>query len=412
MRKILVGGVLTGFAFASFLYTGCGGDDTAGPGGADGGRDVTSADTGGGQDTAPPDVEVSDSGGGDTNPPPPNGKLIVVHASPDAPALRFCYGVGTKDDGSDTAVVGSFTAAPDTVRPGQPYPGLFAGTGGVLPDTGVNLANLALTPFVISAALPLMAGETADAGPDGGKEDTCTQLVGANGKGGILQPGTGFIQFPTIPTKTVLPATTTLIAAVGCLPTAQDTSASTTRCGADYNATTGNLKLLLFKLDRTAIAGKIGVQVAHAASAWDGVLGAAAQVTAILQPDGGPLDLINPPDAGLQFGKLLPAPASSVATADLSPSNIFAVTTVAANGTTVNTLPLPLGIVAKLTNGTGVSADGGAYFTDGQNYAFLLLGDPSAEQLVLPDGGPNPAYAGYGLHVVAFPTDPDLPTTF
>jgi hypothetical protein len=268
------------------------------------------------------------------------------------------------------------------------------------------LSSVVVTGFVILASK--ITAETADAG---GAEKTCDALVGMKGQGGTLTKNTDYFQLASIPKGALANDTTVLIAATGCLPKAADGTADTARCGSDWTAGGGNVAAKLFVLDRAiADATKMGAQVAHVASAWDGVIAAAhggpvTQVTGFATP---------PPDAsalgapltptGINFDELKPMVAASRGV--VGENDFFYVRTVGADAGLVAAFALPLHTIVTLTNGspTGTGPDGGAYFIAGTNYTFVLLGDPTAQQLVA-DGGLNPNYKGYGLHVIAFPND-------
>src|SRR5262249_5301965 len=73
------------------------------------------------------------------------GKVLVVHASPNFPAVRWCFAAGLKADGSD-AVPLAATPLPDT---GQGFPQLAPGAGFVLPDIG-DLSGV-VVPYAIDA---------------------------------------------------------------------------------------------------------------------------------------------------------------------------------------------------------------------------------------------------------------------
>jgi hypothetical protein len=92
------------------------------------------------------------------------------------------------------------------------------------------------------------------------------------------------------------------------------------------------------------------------------------------------------------------------------PNNLPWPGTVTLEGTTPVPVPgdviaIPLSGIFQLSRWdlSTASAGGGAQFSAGQNYTFILVGDPEAAQIVLADGGANPAYDGRGVHFLAFP---------
>ena len=106
----------------------CSGDDTVSD--TDAGGDATTDGY-----TPPQDSGPTDSGqdAGEL------AKLIMVHGSPDIPAVRICFSVGLAADLSDQAVT-PLPPLPNQISGPLPYPGLFPGTGGVIPRTGTEPA--------------------------------------------------------------------------------------------------------------------------------------------------------------------------------------------------------------------------------------------------------------------------------
>jgi hypothetical protein len=377
--RLGIGAVLFVGGGAAAFVAGCGGDDTSAAPGTDAGND---------------DATLSDSGGGAEDGGLARGKVIVVHASPDVPAVRFCFGTGNNDDGSDTQV-GPLPALPHLSRPGQPFPGIFPGTGSPLPDI-TDLSQRAVTGFVILAEK--IVGDNGDAGT----ERDCPALLGANGQGGALTKLVDYFQLATIPKGTFANGTTTLIAATGCFPKALDPSASANLCGADFNELTGNLSGRLFKLDRVTQAGTLGAQVLQVSPSLDAESdGGTGLTTGFLAADGGPLADGGPIviTTGQKYGELKPDQAAQNAGIASNAENVAFFTAVGATAT-----PLPLPIITQLTTGAAdTQLDGGPYYQDNMNYTFVVLGVPGQPLTV--DGGVN----GHALHYLAFPNDPQLP---
>jgi phosphoribosyl 1,2-cyclic phosphodiesterase len=212
----------------------CDGDTTP-PSFFDGGSDATTSDVV--QDGPGPDVVTTT-----------HAKVIVVHASPDVPTVRVCFAIGLQNDGSD-GVIAPISPLPQT--------GLAPGTGGALPDLGVDLSQRALTPYVILASKITSSAAR------------CDTLAG---DAGTLTQNVDYFVLPTIKNGTLAPSTTFLVAATGCVPSAIDPAADTTTCGASYDSTKGNLSLQIFTLDRViGNTQRFGAQVAHVASPAAGV---------------------------------------------------------------------------------------------------------------------------------------------
>ena len=190
IRCGIASAVLGGVVAVGMVAAGCGGDDNgaAGGNGTDSGTDATQPPPG--DDSGPVGDDGSpgshpDSGVGadaDAAAAPVHGKVILVHASAYAPALRFCFGSVTGDAGDVTIVPGVYPA-PNTAL------GVPPGTGGPAADTPVDLASRTLEIYAINAAsvasvLPRTAGS----------ELTCAQLIGdkalaADGGGLALTQG-------------------------------------------------------------------------------------------------------------------------------------------------------------------------------------------------------------------------------
>jgi hypothetical protein len=437
---ILVGGA------GGLAALGCSGDDNVGPG----------LDAGSDSPISPPDNFVPPVDGNvDSNPPPTDAppapkhaKLILVNASPDFGPARFCF--ATSPDGTTFTIAG-VPARPDTVGVsplGTPLPpGLYQGTGGPLPDL-LDYSQIAVRAYVIHSAS--IATQTADAGA---AEKTCDQLVGT---GGSLTAGQDYFQIPgnngSIPKGLLAHNTTWVIALTGCGPAAPNDAGdgtgipqSTARCGADWTGATGNIDAKLFQLDTTTAApdGGFGAQTVHAASALDGIEQAlldqatglplgVAQNTGFAAPgvDGGPptplglialmqtYNTVAPAAAAPNLGVVLANQASPTG------SNVYSVVTVATNADAavvddagqpmvVDQFGLPLGVISLLSTGVPGGPDGG-YFQAGENYGFVIVGDPEAEPLfVFDDAGTpsqNPNYNGFGVHVIAFPAHLAVPT--
>lgn len=435
---ILAGGAMAGLA------AGCGGDDTTGPGATpdSGHADVTQGD-----------VNVPDSPAAETGPktdaeagppPAPNGKVLIAHASPylfnaEGGGIRFCFATAK---GNNAPAVPPLVALPDDdskLPAGQPFPGVFPGTGGALPDFGLDLSQYSITGYIISAAKLKALNEVKS----NATEDFCDTLIGSDGKGKASNPnakltlGTDYFQVNTIPAGTVTKGTTTFVALTGCQSGATDQSTILKCGGAAYaGAANGNLAVQFVHLDRNATNGALGYQFANAAMPWDnvaaspltgsaayaGTVGLFLSMSADAGPDGSPaLVPVTPPTPPQKEGQI--SDAGSKADLGKDPSNTyFGVLAIGADGgpvippgsQTPYQFALPLKVIQALTYGPASLADGGNEFANGSNYTFILLGDPdpNTQQLFIADDAgnrvPNPQYRGYGVHIIAFQNDPPL----
>lgn len=382
MMATVATGIAAGFAA-------CTGDDTPPAVFPDAGSDVVVVDTG--TDVSTPDAA-----------PLENAKVIVVHASPDVPAVRVCFGIGTKADGSD-AILSPLPPLPDVrSSSGQPYPGVFPGFGAQMPDVKVDLSPVAVTPFVVFASA-VKDVERIDGGTaDGGALAGCSKLIG--GDAASLVAGVDYLKLPTIPQGTLAKGTTLLLAMTGCLPIATDPNATAAKCGSDYNGGTGNVAAKLFVLDRKlGDPAKLGTRVIHASQPLDGVntaagsIGLVASLTTVFDGGSGSQTIVAAGD-GFKFGEQKPTASLGVTFPVAAADGTFSIAGALADGGTVSAASFPLTNVHALSTGASTGAD--AYFGKGHNVAFVVVGDPS--QSLVTDAGTN----GTALHVLAFPTDP------
>ncbi len=387
-NKWLAWGFVAAVAGAATAGTAaCSGDDTSTP--QDAGSDMNVIDDG------VPDTGT-DTGSDAADAGPARAKILVVHASPDVPPVRICFAVGTKSDGSD-AVIAPFPPLPDKTEGSLPFPGLFPGTGGPLPDLGADLSQKVIVPYVIIASK--VASDVAPA--DGGVAPVaCDTLL--QGDGG-LTANVDYMKLPPIPSGTFMPGKTLLLAATGCLPTSADPNANVIACGADYDSTLGNVAIKIFDLDRIiADTQKSGAQVAHLSpKLFTGLLAGVTEIDA--GSDAGVVyEPITPNNAPVNYAQLKPAPAASLS---LPPASNAALVLSAVNpdgGAPIATFPVPFTFIYASTTGQLVGAD--QYFTANSNYTFVVVGDP--QKAFLSDAGVD----GYGLHVLAFPNDPPIPS--
>jgi hypothetical protein len=422
IRMGLAAFVLVGGA-GVLLAAGCGSNSNGTTPPNDGGTDSTmgNPDMGSSPDTGTPDTVGPSDAGQDTGPvcvlPGPfdagnnDSHLILVHASPDAPPLRICFAI----NGS----VAPLAPLPKTVV------GLPPGTGGGVPDLE-DLSGYAVTGYAIPS--PTLAAMS-----DGGVNTTsCPLLIGTDGSGtgsgGLLTLGRDYFNIGTFPAGTFAHSTTQLIAATGCLPGEDGGSGipPQLRCGSNYDPDGGNLNALVFSVDRSVAAGMFGAQILHVAQALDGLESAevtqpVTQVVAFATPsgDGGaptailpPISALPPPfgGTGIVFGQLQEPTATKYASTVAADTNIIgfqAYLQTADGGQIPGTGGgLPLSAVVELSTGAA-DTPSCPYFQGGENYTFVLLGDPSSGPFVAADGGINL----YGVHVLAFPNNIHPPPT-
>ena len=461
------------------VASGCSGDDNNPVTGNDGGtgNDGSTGTTGTTGMDGSTGTTGHDGGGNDgsVDAAPPNpAELVLVHAAPYVPPARFCFATV---NASDAGTIVPIAPAPDTPNPVTPgnIPAIVNGTiGAFSPSSGAELKTLTIRPYLITNIAAIAGDVNADGGvgvgPDGGAEETCSQLVGAKGRlsaTGVDGGPPDYWQLNDIPSGTLQDNGAYLLSLVGCLP-GLDPTAGAAKCGSDYNPATGNVKVTYTALDTTTAApdGGIGIQFTNLSSALQG------EPFVVPNPDGGaPLPIHGPASAGVIPGIVLP-PTTDGGSPTFSP---FGATPVSFDGTKVSALVavsidpaalstatlgqlpiiaavtepptddagsqgvpypgrtvviddagdttfvpgdligLPFSTVQSLSRWDLSTADASTpkNFAAGQNYTFALVGDPQAPPLaIIGDAGTpvqNPAYDGRGLHFVAFPNKFAMP---
>jgi hypothetical protein len=295
-----------------------------------------------------PDATVMPDGPAMTDAPPdvfvPQVKVLVVHASPNLPAIRLCFAVGSKPDGSDATFVDA---------PPFPDPRVDPGGAFVLPKIG-DLSGV-VVPYAINA--------TKATG-----QSSCASVLALDAG---LVPGGDYQKLAPIPAGTIAGMKTVLLAVTGCLGTTFDANASAARCGSDFSPLLGNLAMRAFELDRSPHNGQLGVQLAHLSPPLSTV--AAALKNA---PDASPI-FIAPIATSVRYLETKPTPAAAVVIPSVQ-STVISVDVLDPDGgvnpIATYTFPLP----------------GDAGIINGANTTFTLLGEPDS-----------------GLRVIALPNDPN-----
>lgn len=377
---------------ASALGLACDGDDT--PAGVL--PDGAAVDTQAQPDTSLSDAAPSFDAG-------PHAKAILVHASPDLPAVRVCLAIGSKADGSDAVIV-PLPPLPDRTVSPAPYPGLFPGTGGALPDLGFDLSGKVVVPYVLLAE-PLASDARTDAGPP---PFNCAELLNPGGDASLTAGS--FLKLPPVAAGTFASGKTKLVAVTGCIANEPKGSAL---CGASYNVLQGNVGLTVFDLDRAALASasQVGLQVAHLSAPTEGEIQGGPSV-GIAAGLAGPLDaaagdaFVEPVAIGVHYGEIGPSTATRVGLASVD-ETLFAINVLSPDGgVPLAGFGVPLSLVYTAT--TGQVSGASSYFATGANYTFVVVGDP-AEPAFL-DAGGLPVFNGRTLHFLAFPNDPVVGT--
>jgi hypothetical protein len=334
-------------------------------------------------------------------------KLQLVNAATDfgpsnpSGALRICYQIGA--GGQSTWA--PLPPLPNRTSTGLPFPGVFPGTGGPVDGTGVDLASLTITPYVMNAAKleAIGAGSTVTAGND----TTCEDLI-ANSKKGALTKGADYWQLPDIAAGKFPKENSYILVLTGC---AGDSTKTATECGTGFTtgaAGNGNLAIQIFQLDnQTKIdTDKMGVQYIQVSPS----LGAAiAKASGGLQSKSLPaIESGQPADPAT--AKYFASDGGSPGIDYLGP--ITTVTqisgvTVASDSFTANpgapALAVPIPKVAALSFGAAAAA--APPYANGASFTFIAVGDALED----PDGGNSGAtFNTKSIHYLALPNNPTV----
>lgn len=400
LRLSLASMIVAGIGAGSVLQ-GCSDDDVTPS--ADSGVKTDSAAT----STATPDSSTTSTTTvtPDAAPPPKSQKIIFVHAA------NWLGTEWEKGEGAAEGLNGSvrlcLKAGPAGTNPFLPVPalpnteadiggglkfrGLLRGTGGVLPAS-TNFSTTRLEGFALNATRLAAKGIVNEScgdlfskgfGLDGG--------VGTDAGSTPLVDGVDYINVGEIPAGTFANESTFVVSVTGCAKGLPDTDAvNKARCGgAAYDATTGNLKLNILKLDRGAVgATELGAQFIHAASAVP------ANVPVVP-------GVVNPGDGGADAGSFK-AFAGSTPIA-FSPDKVSALAKLPGVSLTADRLTLNPGVSAlsQYTFESAVAATAAKTpVALGAGFVYIAVGDP---------GRGDTAPGNLRLHFLAFPTDPTVP---
>jgi hypothetical protein len=350
---------------------------------------TSNVDGGGGFDSGPgsdatTDAPLADSSSAQDGQAALPTTALFVQASPSLPDVRLCWGTGTAIDG-----VVPFPG--DGAMPGSNYPGVPLGGVVAMPDaTPLALPDLTLYAIDAENLARLEEGQPAPL-------PTCDALVcgpGSNLPSPCLRYNFDYWPVQTITGAGVLAQRDNVIALSGCLPASLDPSATPAVCGADYDATSGNLHADVLQLTATKPVGLWSVQAAQlspALAAFEGEGGAslvsfgaentaAAIAVATLTGEGS----LAPPatvvfEAGLPgYGQL--GFAVDVVGSDSGAGHLW----------------MSLADSLQLIDPT---QDPTQFFGQPRTYLVAVVGDPNAPHAFAPVTG-DAGYDGKGLHVL------------
>jgi hypothetical protein len=329
-----------------------------------------------------PDAPAGDAAATDSGPPPAPG-VLFVQGAPSLSDVVFCWSVG----GAGPSMT-DFPYPWGTPMPATNYAGVPGGGAAALADASSMLGG-DLTIYVIGAH----AIASALHGVDCSNSDKCTCYNVINNDG--LDTSVKH-QLGPIPAGAIVPGATVVLWVRGCV--IGDPNASVERCGADWDVSTGNLRMDFASVPGAPLpapeAGVFAVQAAQLSPALAGLAGDAGAV--------------------ISFGAQGATDASIVTTLS-APDQVqpSAPLQLATN--------IPLASFGQLGFAVDVKGDGGAhlwmslaqsldlvdptqdpsqYFAQPTSYLVTVVGDPAGAP---PGGGGDAAYDGTGLHLLVLP---------
>jgi len=333
-------------------------------------------------------------GGAEASVPPAHALFVL--GSPSLPDARLCWSVN--------GVVPQVVPFPGAgAMPGSNYPGIPLGGAASLDGDASLPVGTQLTLYAIDAEnlARLEQGQAT--------QDTCDKLI--CGQGVNLMPPClryGLDYWPVAPTSAVVPGSN-VVAIVGCLASGLDPTATTARCGVDWAADAGNLRVDVSSLGLASGPGDAGdasdsgspgsltVQVALLSPALTALM---------LAPDAGS-HLLNVSFGSEDGGTVVAAVAQEGPVG--TPSTVTLGSGLAAYGQLGFSVDLP-GVpaahewmsLAQAQQLVDPTEDPAVYFGQPRTYLVAILGDPNATHaFATGDAG----YDGTGLHllVVAAP---------
>jgi hypothetical protein len=329
----------------------------------------------GGTEEAGDGSSVGDSGMSDGGITP--SVILAVHGSPDLFDFRICLAESPSPSASDARFDSDVAPWPyDGAHP-MPmsnYAGVPVGGGAALPREIVPNGGAYIVPYVIDAHQLAMSGAPTAA---------CAQRVGpacTPGSGSCLKTS-DYVQLAPISVRDIAGPGAKILAVVGCV------NNGASACDATQNGTLRARVIALAPSQRLSI-DQLGVQLAHAAPAIGPMT---ATLDAVVGGTGTFLvtQFESAPPNGAIVGR--PMGQSSLAWGSQG------VTIVAGDAG----VRMSLADIQRVVDPSVLPS---TLFQDGVGYAFVVVGDPAAQNPLYTDGGLNARYDGKALHVIALPT--------
>jgi hypothetical protein len=327
-----------------------------------------------------------------------HARLVLVNGSPNAPALRFCFGTG--DPSAGGTELAAAPALPDddiaSAANGLPYPGVFAGAGAPAADPQADWSRSAVAFYAINAERIRSQVRSQDAA-----QANCRALLGPDGGGALLTMNQDYWYLGAVPPGSMADGTAWLTAIVGCLPGVADSGPP---CDGALDGSTppSTMGGGLWQLDNTTAvdAGSedaFGAQFVNASFALAGPAGKGVAASAgVYTGDAAALDSRVPVSPDAIPGALRPATLAEVSGVAFDADSGFYFEATLPDG---GVLDVTSSFPAMQKSTWGVSVPEGGAFEYGRGFVFVLVGDPS-----VPDpGGAGSTRAG---RLLAFPTNP------
>jgi hypothetical protein len=302
--------------------------------------------------------------------------ILAVHASANLYDFRLCFGFA---GGGPILPFPAYPDDPTHPMPETNYPGVPVGGAALLPT--IALPNAPLAVYVIPAYYLQSQGYVA-----GANEPTCDDLI-LN----VLDKQN--VEYFTIPAVTLPPGGGAVVIAIeGCAAGMGVAAGSVAQCGASFSATTGNLSALAGALVSSPDdAGAWTMQLAELSPSFGEEAGTGAALTYIDPTIDASIPLAAPESSISASSVTVPLDEAGVSSAYfvIGPSSS---TPVAESLASIEYFQSP-------------SSNPFTYFSARAAYFVAIVGDATdaAAPASLPDGAPNPAFDGHGLHVIAYP---------
>jgi hypothetical protein len=335
--------------------------------------------------------------------------------------IRLCFKQGSM---AQNLSIAPFPPLPDRAPPGDSgvatAPGIYLGTGAMLPAIGLNFEGRIIVPILMNVKSLSVRG--LDKNVPGSRGPTCDELIGDIDFTDARAPFVENVDYwvlPQIEAGTLANEKAYLLALTGCVGNA--TTINPGKCGPGFvgggPAGIGNLKLTHYETTRSPVVAPFGAQLLYLSTQANAFFSQAAAKGAI-QPgfvssvaDGRGFRAItdfNPPVEKL---------SEVVPVVDVKDSDAFVF-----GPKSLNPAEAALGMPLLATSLLAMQAYSGiaqaaapAVYQNGRSYVFIAVGDPDINETPQfvkldgtagGDGGSGSRFNTRFFHFLAYPTDP------